>query len=187
MSTKMDGCAITMRKLVFLLLLHAGVVQAELGSHIKIRLGVAAPENFESVAAPDGSGLPIGSGSVTEGKALYINQCAACHGLDGKLAGNAIAGGVGTLAGDRPFKTVGSYWPYATTLFDYINRAMPYGNEKSLNANEVYAITTYVLYLSGIVGENDSLNESSLIDVQMPNRDGFRTAKGYVSASLHEK
>jgi S-disulfanyl-L-cysteine oxidoreductase SoxD len=176
-----------MRKLVFLLLLHVGVVQAELGSHIKIRLGVAAPKNFESVAAPDGSGLPTGNGSATEGKVLYMKQCAGCHGLDGKLAGNAIAGGVGTLTGDRPFKTVGSYWPYATTLFDYINRAMPYGKEKSLNADEVYAFTSYVLYLSGIVSENDSLNEGSLTEVQMPNRDGFRTAKDYVSASLHEK
>ena len=87
------------------------LTQAELGSHLKPDLGIPAPENFESVVAPDGSGLPVGSGSVKKGKQLYMTHCASCHGVDGKLAGNAIAGGVGSLTGSKPVKTVGSFWP----------------------------------------------------------------------------
>lgn len=176
-----------MRKLLALILFQAGIAQAELGIHLQPGLGVAAPEDFESVVAPDGSGLPPGNGSVAEGKKLYMTHCAACHGLDGKLASNQIAGGVGTLTSKRPYKTVGSYWPYATTLFDYINRAMPYGNEKALNADQVYAITAYVLHLSEIVGEKDTLDRDNLADVQMPNRDGFRPAKDYSPAEIQAK
>ena len=95
------------------------------------------------MVATDGSGLPAGSGAVTKGKELYDAQCAACHGFDGRLRGNALAGGEGTLASSNALKTVGSYWPFATTLFDYIKRAMPYGNEKSLSDDEVYAVTAY--------------------------------------------
>jgi cytochrome c len=90
------------------------------------------------------------------------------------MPGNALAGGRGSLATDRPNKTVGSYWPYATTLFDYINRAMPYGNEKLLSANEVYGVSAYVLFLNGILDDDESLDANALRAVVMPNREGFQ-------------
>ena len=159
-------------------LLFAGA-QAELGEHLQISLGKPAAQDFEAVVAPDGSGAPPGAGSVGAGKELYERHCTACHGLDGKLPGNAIAGGIGSLTTSRPNKTVGSYWPYATTLFDYINRAMPYGNEKSLTANEIYAITAYVLHLNDIVPHSLVLSVENLAEIEMPNRNGFRTLPGY--------
>ena len=82
-----------------------------------------------SIVSPDGSGLPAGKGTVADGKVLYERQCASCHGIDGQLQGNQLAGGIGSLATSRPLKTVGSFWPYATTLYDYIARAMPYNQE----------------------------------------------------------
>jgi cytochrome c5 len=115
------------------------------------RLGERVTAYVSSIVSPDGSGLPNGSGSVTEGKLVYNAKCAACHGVDGKMQSNQIVGGIGSLASERPVVTVGSYWPYATTLFDYIARAMPYGQAKTLSANEVYATTAYVLFLNGIV------------------------------------
>lgn len=153
--------------------------KAELGGHLQISLGKPAAQDFEAVVAPDGSGAPPGAGSVETGKELYERHCKACHGLHGKLPGNAIAGGIGSLTSDRPNKTVGSYWPYATTLFDYINRAMPYGNEKSLTANEIYAITAYVLHLNDIVPHSLVLSVENLAEIEMPNRNGFRTLPGY--------
>ena len=122
--------------------------QAELGEHLQISLGKPAAQGFEAVVAPDGSGAPPGTGSVEEGKKLYERHCTACHGPDGKLPGNAIAGGIGSLTTNRPNKTVGSYWPYATTLFDYIYRAMPYGNEKRRSSfeyqtSEIYSILNF--------------------------------------------
>ena len=89
---------------------------AELGLHLQPALGKPAPHGFEAVVAPDGSGAPAGEGTAEIGRPLYDAHCAACHGLDGKLAGNAIAGGIGSLRSAKPNKTVGSYWPYATTL-----------------------------------------------------------------------
>ena len=152
---------------------------AELGLHLQPALGKPAPHGFEAVVAPDGSGAPAGEGTAEIGRPLYDAHCAACHGLDGKLAGNAIAGGIGSLRSARPNKTVGSYWPYATTLFDYINRAMPYGNEKSLQADEVYAITAYVLHLNGLVPTTQVINADNLSHIEMPNRNGFRELPGF--------
>ena len=99
--------------------------------------------------------------------------CAACHGIDGKLPGNQLVGGRGSIKSPRPLKTVGSYWPYATTLFDYISMSMPYNEEKTMTTSEIYAVTAYVLYMNDIVAPDTSLNRSNLPDVQMPNRDGF--------------
>jgi S-disulfanyl-L-cysteine oxidoreductase SoxD len=127
---------------------------------------------------PDGAGLPPGRGTAIEGEAIYVAKCQACHGEKGispnvALAG-ALVGGVGTLAPDKaPIKTVGSFWPYATTLFDYIRRAMPFQESKSLTADELYALSAYVLNLNGIVGSNDIIDAQSLPNVRMPNRDGF--------------
>ena len=169
-----------MRKFTWLsLFAFLGVVttaQAELGHGLQPALGVDAATDYESVAATDGSGLPTGSGSVNDGKDIYVSQCAACHGLDGRMRGNALAGGEGTLASTNALKTVGSYWPYATTLFDYIQRAMPYGNEKSLSDDQVYAVTAYVLHMNGLLAANVRLNAATLVEIQMPNREGFRLA-----------
>ena len=124
---------------------------------------------------PDGSGLPNGRATAREGRLVYGEHCAACHGEMGRGNDNfpALAGGVGSLSGGTPLLTVGSYWPYATTLWDYTRRAMPYPRPGSLTPQEVYAVTAYVLYLNGIVEEDFVLDERTLPRVRMPNRDGF--------------
>lgn len=126
---------------------------------------------------PDGEGLPGGSGSVAEGRAIYNQQCMACHGADGEgTLNDRLAGGQGSIDSAQPVKTVGSYWPYATTLFDYIRRAMPYNAPGSLDNDEIYAVTAYVLHLNDIVGENATLDAERLPGVRMPNRDNFDRA-----------
>lgn len=128
---------------------------------------------------PDGAGLPPGSGTVLRGKQVYESQCAACHGLKGEgKPADALVGGQGTLnnaqeGGKPPLKTIGSFWPYATTVFDFINRAMPYNAPQSLKPEEVYSVTAYLLYLNGIVRGDAVLDARSLPRVRMPNRDGF--------------
>lgn len=123
---------------------------------------------------PSGVGLPAGSGSVMEGKKVYESQCQSCHGAVGKSSSmDRLVGGEGRLASEKPMKTVGSYWPYATTLYDYIHRAMPFNSPQSLSAEETYAVTAYVLYLNGIVDDDAVLDADSLREIQMPNRNGF--------------
>ena len=124
---------------------------------------------------PDGQGLPPGKGTDKQGEAIYMQQCAACHGEFGESAGRwpILSGGDGTLGSDDPVKSVGSYWPYASTVMDYIRRAMPFGNAQSLSNDELYAVSAYILNLNGIVGENDILDSESLPKVKMPDRDGF--------------
>jgi len=125
--------------------------------------------------APDGIGLPPGQGTSAQGEAVYVSKCVACHGEKGAGKPNdVLVGGAGSLAaGQPPVKTVGSFWPYATTLFDYIRRAMPYNEPKSLTADEAYAVSAYVLALNGIIGAGDVIDAQSLPKVKMPNRDGF--------------
>ena len=124
---------------------------------------------------PDGQTLPPGGGNVADGRIVYETACASCHGVTGRGVSPLVAlvGGNGTLTAPSPTKTVGSYWPYATTLFDYIRRAMPFGQQKSLSNDEVYAVTAYVLFLNSIIGENAHINEATLPSIEMPNRDGF--------------
>jgi cytochrome c len=123
----------------------------------------------------DGAGLPAGSGSVAQGQAIYQARCLACHGVNGeKGTAPRLAGGQGTLAGKAPVLTVGSYWPYAPTLFDYIRRAMPLDSPQSLTADEVYAVTAYTLHLNGIVAADAVLDAGTLAAIRMPNRNGFR-------------
>jgi len=124
---------------------------------------------------PDGAGLPAGSGSIADGEVLFDERCAVCHGEFGEGAGRypVLAGGIGTLSSNDPVKTVGSYWPYASTLFDYIRRAMPFGDAQSLTADETYALTAYVLYLNDLLDEDAELDQTSLPAIEMPNRDGF--------------
>ena len=123
---------------------------------------------------PDGKGLPPGSGTVAEGKQVFADNCAACHGDNG-VGGikDRLVGGPGTLASANPVKTVGSYWPYATTLFDYIHRAMPYQAPGSLSNDDTYAVAAYILSLNGILPADGKLDRDSLPRVKMPNRDGF--------------
>ncbi|MFM0224360.1 c-type cytochrome [Paraburkholderia dipogonis] len=124
--------------------------------------------------APDGRGLPPGSGDVASGAHIFAAKCAACHGAQGQGGlGDQLIGGQGTLTSTKPKRTVGSYWPYATTLFDYIRRAMPYNAPESLTADEVYAVSAFLLNQNGIVPANTRLDAASLPRVVMPNRDGF--------------
>ena len=138
-------------------------------------IAVADIAPWDISIGPDGAGLPPGRGTAAQGEAVYVANCQACHGPKGAGKPNdALVGGIGTLAsGKPPVRTVGSYWPYATTLFDYVRRAMPFQNSKSLSADEVYAVSAYILSLNGIVGPNDVLDAQSLPKVRMPNRDGF--------------
>ena len=123
---------------------------------------------------PSGAGLPEGGGTARAGLKVYEQKCLACHGAKGVgKPADALAGGMGTLASKTPVRTVGSYWPYATTLFDYVRRAMPIANPLSLSNDEVYAVSAYVLFLNGIVGEDAQMNAQTLPQVRMPNRDGF--------------
>jgi S-disulfanyl-L-cysteine oxidoreductase SoxD len=126
---------------------------------------------------PDGGNLPDGSGSVAEGKPLYETHCASCHGMKGEGALEAkLVGGIGTLAGDAPVKTLGSYWPYASTVFNYIRRAMPFAAPMSLSNDDYYAITAYLLSMNGIIESSVVINRKTLAEVEMPNRDGFVNA-----------
>jgi cytochrome c len=124
---------------------------------------------------PDGVGLPPGRGTAAQGEAVYASKCQACHGEKGAGKPNdALVGGLGTIASDRPaVKTVGSYWPYATTLFDYVRRAMPWNETKSLSNDELYAVSAYILHLNGVIAATDVIDAQSLPKVRMPNRDGF--------------
>jgi mono/diheme cytochrome c family protein len=135
------------------------------------------PEEIRKIdltIAPDGRGLPAGSGSVSAGAAVYAKSCQSCHGAQG--AGkpqDQLTGGVGSLASGKPIKTAVSYWPAATTLFDYIRRAMPITSPQSLTNDEVYAVTAYILSIDGIVPSDAMLDAKSLPRVKMPNKDGF--------------
>ena len=123
---------------------------------------------------PDGAGLPPGAGTPKQGAEVFAAKCAACHGPQGANGINdRLVGGQGTLASATPVKTVGSYWPYATTVFDFVRRAMPYPTPHSLSDPETYAVTAYLLYLNGIIGPDDTMDAATLPKVKMPNRDGF--------------
>jgi S-disulfanyl-L-cysteine oxidoreductase SoxD len=124
---------------------------------------------------PDGAGLPPGSGTPKQGEVVFNTKCQACHGAKGAGTPNdRLVGGQGTIASDKPaVKTVGSYWPYATTLFDYVRRAMPYVQSKSLSNDEIYAVAAYILNLNGVISDNDTIDAQTLPKVKMPNRDGF--------------
>jgi len=123
---------------------------------------------------PDGEGLPERSGTVAHGKSVYEDNGAGCHGANGQDGiKDRLVGGQGTLASDKPVKTVGSFWPYATTLFDYLHRAMPYPAPGSLGVDDTDAVTAYILNLNGIIPADAKLDKDSLPKIRMPNRDGF--------------
>ncbi len=144
---------------------------------------VATPEQivaWDSDIRPDGQGLPNGSGSAEAGEEIYEFQCAFCHGDFGEGIGRypVLMGGFDSLTAERPEKTVGSYWPYASTVWDYIYRAMPFGNAQSLSVDETYAVTAYVLYLNDIVEYDQVVDQSNLADIEMPNAGGFFVMEG---------
>jgi mono/diheme cytochrome c family protein len=144
------------------------------------KYGVGQPPTPEQIrglgaaVAPDGTGLPEGSGTAAAGRSVYAARCARCHGDKGEGGiGPLLFGGQGTLNTAKPVKTVGSYWPYATTVWDYINRAMPFDQPGVLKPAEAYGLVAYILNLNGIIGNDDVMNAKSLPKVRMPNRDGF--------------
>jgi S-disulfanyl-L-cysteine oxidoreductase SoxD len=125
---------------------------------------------------PDGQGLPPGKGTARKGEELFVAQCAACHGEFGESAGRwpVLAGGAGSLASHDPVKTIGSYWPYASTVIDYVRRAMPFGNAQSLSGDELYSIVAYLLYLNDVITDQDQeLSQANFPTVKLSNEDNF--------------
>jgi S-disulfanyl-L-cysteine oxidoreductase SoxD len=167
----------TPRLLLAVPLLMLGSVAVQAAESPKLGHPATAAEitAWDLSIAPDGKGLPPGSGTPQQGEAIYAQKCMGCHGAKGVGGPNdRLAGGQGTMVGDQtPVKTVGSYWPYATTLFDYIRRAMPLPQPQSLSNDEVYALCAYILNLNGIVGDKQKIDAVSLPKVKMPNRENF--------------
>lgn len=153
----------------------AGLVSAAPGRYAIGRAPTQAELGADISIAPDGRGLPEGRGSPSEGAALYQSLCAACHGARGEGRDDfpALVGGRGSLGTAAPVITVGSYWPYATTLWDYIRRAMPYLAPGTLGTDQVYALTAFLLHANGVIPADAILTDTTLPRVQMPNRDGF--------------
>jgi mono/diheme cytochrome c family protein len=161
-------------------LLVAAVAAVAVSAHAQERYGIGRPATPAEIAGwnidigRDGSNLPPGSGSVARGKIVFSEQCAACHGAEGQGGvGDRLAGGQGTLASAKPVRTVGSYWPYAPTLFDYIRRAMPQNAPQSLSNEDVYAVSAFILNLNGLVAADAVLDAKALAAIKMPNRDAF--------------
>ncbi|MDX2484015.1 MAG: c-type cytochrome [Pseudodonghicola sp.] len=166
------------RKLIITTALAASL---SAGPALAEKMGLGRPALPEEVAAwnidvsPDGTGLPDGSGSVEDGEVLFSDYCAVCHGEFAEGVDNwpKLAGGGGTLADKDPLKTVGSYWPYLSTTWDYVHRSMPFGNAQTLKPDEVYAIVAYILYSNDLVEDDFVLSKDNFLDVEMPNKDGF--------------
>lgn len=145
------------------------------------KFGLGRPALPEEIAAwdldvsPDGTGLPPGSGSVEDGEMLFSDHCAICHGDFAEGVDNwpKLAGGEGTLADKDPLKTVGSYWPYLSTAWDYVRRSMPFGNAQTLSVDDTYAIVAYILYSNDLVEDDFILSNENFLEVEMPNADGF--------------
>ena len=145
--------------------------------------GIGQPATEQEIAAvdidamPDGAGLPDGHGTLAEGEEVYAQQCASCHGEDlegmSEIGAPRLIGGRGTLDSDGPVKTIESYWPHASTVYDYVHRAMPLQSPGSLDPDQVYAVTAYILGRAGIVDEDVELDRETLAEIEMPNADGF--------------
>jgi cytochrome c len=169
-----------MRKAVFtagLVVLFVASAEAQQGPSLGVPATPEQIAGWDISIGPDGAGLPQGSGTASAGAAVYEAKCLACHGQDGVGRPNdPLAGGRGTLRDAAPVRTIGSYWPYATTVFDYVRRAMPYVQPHSLTADETYAVTAYLLAVNGVIGQSDVMNATTLPKVVMPNRDSFDSA-----------
>lgn len=161
-----------------LILMLAGTepqaAQVPQGPNLGKPAGAHAIQAWNLTVMPDGRGLPPGSGDPLQGRALYKQQCQSCHGKDGLGdSGDQLAGARKSLTSDYPEKTIGSYWPYATTLFDFIRRSMPMKDPGSLSSDQIYALCAYLLYLNHIIGPSDIMDAHTLPAVKMPNRHGF--------------
>ena len=170
-----------MRKLILsgLFCVAASAVFAAEAPHFGVPADPARIKAWDISILPDGSNLPAGKGSVKEGADIYTAKCVMCHGPNGEgKPADRLTGGIGTLNTPAPVKTVASYWPYATTLFDYIRRAMPVNHPHSLDDHEVYSLVAYILSIDGIVKKDAVLDAKSLPKIRMPNRDGFIDRSG---------
>jgi len=173
----LNGCYVLMLVAVFF-------VDARAGENYTGPYGFGSPASAADIAKididvmPDGRGAPPGQGNYTQGKKVYADRCAACHGSDmaNPVKGSgapALKGGRGSLASGNPKKTVESYWPYASTLFDYVKRAMPFNAPGSMNDDEVYAVSAYILAEGGIIDRATVMDAQMIAKIKMPNRDGF--------------
>lgn len=162
--------------------LIAGLFVASVASPtLADQLGLGRPALPEEIDAwdvtvlPDGTGLPEGSGDVATGEEVFGENCASCHGdfAEGLDSWPVLAGGDGTLTDPRPVKTVGSYWPYLSTVFDYVHRSMPFGGAQTLTPDDTYAITAYILYSNGLVEDDFTLSHENFTEVVLPNAQGF--------------
>ena len=177
-SPRRAGCLITVAVLALCSLMLTATAIAQSPGYGIGRSPTADEIKAWSISAfPDGKGLPASSGTAVQGKDVYERRCAECHGNDGEGGDHGpLVGGQGSLKTPKPLKTVVSYWPYATTLWDYTNRSMPFDTPGVLSNDQLYAVVAYVLFLGGIVGENDVMDAKTLPEVKMPNRDGFVAA-----------
>ena len=147
---------------------------AQEGPNLGVPADPAEVAAWDIGIGPDGEGLPPGSGTAVEGEAVYAIQCLTCHGPEGNgQLNDVLVGGHGSLTEPAPVKTIGSFWPYAPTIFDYVRRAMPYLLPQTLSADDVYALTAYLLFLNGIIAEDDVMDAHTLPAVVMPNRENF--------------
>ena len=165
----------SMPKLVALAALFFGLpALAQTGPGLGQAISEADLAPWNISVETNGDGLPPGSGTVTQGQAIYAAQCQTCHGAEGQDGQHdRLVGGHGTLEDFNQVRTLGSFWPYATTVFDYIRRAMPFNTPQTLDDDEVYAVTAYLLHLNGIIEADATLDARRLADITMPNANGF--------------
>jgi S-disulfanyl-L-cysteine oxidoreductase SoxD len=170
-----------LKSLMFASAIQGGVLMTSHAAFAE-KLGLGREATVQEIKAwdigirPDGKGLPPGKGTAKQGEQIFIEQCAGCHGDfgEGKDRWPVLAGGHGTLKSDRPDKTVGSFWPSASTVFDYIRRAMPFGNAQSLTNDQIYAVTAYILQLNEIIKDPGfELNQGNFASIKMPNAEHF--------------
>ncbi|HEX3371154.1 MAG TPA: cytochrome c [Candidatus Acidoferrales bacterium] len=158
-------------------LLTASSASAQAADHANVGRTATADDirSWNLIISPSGKELPVGNGTAKEGAQIFAAKCARCHGPagEGTQFGPRLTGGQGSLNTLQPVRTIGSYWPFATTVWDYINRAMPRGNENTLKPDEIYSLTAFILFRNGIVQETDVMDAKTLPKVKMPNRDGF--------------
>jgi len=160
--------------LIHLILIHSGtVLAAPEGPHLGTPLTATDLEGLDIHVFPDGTGLPEGRGNSETGAQLYAGLCASCHGPHGTGGSAGELVGRSPLNGPHPDQTVGNYWPYATTLFDFIRRSMPLNAPRSLSAEQVYSLTAYILEINGLLAKGAVLDKKTLPAIQMPNREGF--------------